>query len=82
MQGAGLSLYLCRKLCSESNGSIHVESAPGQGSRFVFSLDVTVQANTVEQKILQSCKNSNAPSPPPGQLINSNSQIKYTSNLP
>jgi signal transduction histidine kinase/DNA-binding response OmpR family regulator len=37
--GTGLGLAICDRLVTLMNGSIHVESAPGQGSRFCFELD-------------------------------------------
>lgn len=36
--GTGLGLYLCRRLIELFNGRIWVESVPGQGSTFKFSL--------------------------------------------
>jgi len=36
--GTGLGLAICHRLCSLMGGGIHVESAPGQGSRFIFTL--------------------------------------------
>ncbi len=35
--GTGLGLTICRQLTELMGGSIHVESVPGQGSRFVFT---------------------------------------------
>ncbi len=36
--GSGLGLYICRELVERMNGSLEVESEPGQGSRFRVSL--------------------------------------------
>ncbi len=36
--GTGLGLAICHRLCSLMGGGIRVESAPGQGSSFIFTL--------------------------------------------
>jgi two-component system NtrC family sensor kinase len=36
--GTGLGLAICRELISQANGTIAVESAPGQGATFVMSM--------------------------------------------
>jgi PAS domain S-box-containing protein len=40
-QGIGLGLYLCRELVQEHGGNIWVESEPGNGSTFSFTLPRT-----------------------------------------
>jgi PAS domain S-box-containing protein len=37
-KGTGIGLLLCKDFIERNGGEIHVESIPGQGSRFVFSL--------------------------------------------
>ncbi|MCG3204722.1 MAG: Adaptive-response sensory-kinase SasA [Elusimicrobia bacterium] len=37
-QGIGLGLAICKEIVTQHNGRIWVESQPGQGSRFLFSL--------------------------------------------
>jgi PAS domain S-box-containing protein len=36
--GSGLGLYICRELVERMNGQLHVDSEPGQGSRFTVAL--------------------------------------------
>jgi CheY-like chemotaxis protein len=43
-EGAGLGLAITRRLVEQHGGSIRVESAPGQGSRFQFSLPLPAVA--------------------------------------
>ncbi len=39
-QGSGLGLILCREFIEKNQGSLHVESQPGKGSIFWFSIPV------------------------------------------
>jgi signal transduction histidine kinase len=39
--GLGLGLYISRKIVEAHQGTIHVESTPGQGSRFIVALPLT-----------------------------------------
>ncbi len=40
-QGTGLGLILCKEFIEKNNGSIHVESEPGNGSTFRFTLPLS-----------------------------------------
>jgi signal transduction histidine kinase len=37
-KGTGLGLAICRRIIEYHNGNIWVESSPGEGSKFIFSL--------------------------------------------
>ncbi len=43
--GTGLGLSIARKLINMMGGEIHVDSEPGKGSRFYFTIHVAVPAN-------------------------------------
>jgi signal transduction histidine kinase len=37
-RGSGLGLVLCREFIEKNKGTIRVESEPGKGSTFIFTL--------------------------------------------
>ena len=39
-KGSGLGLVMCRDFVEKNGGKIHVESIPGNGSKFIFTLPV------------------------------------------
>ena len=39
-KGSGLGLVMCRDFVEKNGGKIHVDSIPGQGSKFIFTLPV------------------------------------------
>jgi signal transduction histidine kinase len=45
-EGAGLGLYLCRRLLSVMGGEIRAESIYGKGSRFLYSMPLELAAET------------------------------------
>jgi signal transduction histidine kinase len=42
--GSGLGLSICRKLVEAMHGELKVETAPGEGTRFFFTLDLPLAA--------------------------------------
>lgn len=46
-QGIGLGLTLCQEFVEKNKGHIAVESAPGRGSRFYFTLPVGLKTSPV-----------------------------------
>jgi signal transduction histidine kinase len=42
-QGMGLGLYLCQRLVEAHGGRLWVESVPGQGTTFRFTLPIALE---------------------------------------
>lgn len=53
-QGAGLGLYLARAIVMAHGGDIQVESQPGRGSRFIFTLPLAQRSLTLDADIEQA----------------------------
>jgi signal transduction histidine kinase len=49
-RGTGLGLYICRKIIEAHSGEIGVESRPGEGTRFYFSLPLNFEGDLEDEE--------------------------------
>ena len=59
--GSGIGLALCKAIIDDHGGRIWVESEPGNGAAFYFTLPKTLRAKTPRAK---SCCRPNRKAPP------------------
>ncbi len=75
--GTGLGLYLCRRLIELFNGRIWVESKPGEGSSFNFSLP-RLSDDEVKQLEQQVAATNNGGAAQPGGIVVPNAEGAVT----
>jgi signal transduction histidine kinase len=56
-KGSGLGLIICQEFAKVHGGTLYIESKPGQGSMFSFTLPLTKNSTTINKNIIRNSLN-------------------------